>query len=184
MVTSGLHKCFQLLSFSYPLLVFLLKHQQQYLLALAVVLLVLMLNDLRQRVTPRWFYLALLVTVPSVIAIASFNQDRALRLYPFLMSLSVLNLFASAKTPEENPMLGPMRARASSCDAQLLALLQRAKGYWIWGLTLNSAVLGVFLFAFDLHAWALYANFYSYLYLLFLFCMTLVYVAWQRRRSV
>lgn len=116
-----------------------------------------------------------------LIAMLSLAPEHTVRLYPFLMAGSVLYAFARTRNPEDNPMIGPMR-RFMQLDASLLQLLHEAKRIWIVGLSVNCAVFFVFLFSFDTTTWALYAGVYSYIFLLFLFLLTLLYVGLKRKQ--
>jgi uncharacterized membrane protein len=106
--------------------------------------------------------------------------NNGLRLYPFMMSASMLLLFLGTHDPHDNPMIGPFRERFAA-DPQLIPALHKAKKIWVLGLSINTLILFVFLFALDQDLWVLYASFYSYLLLLFLLVLSILYVAMSRR---
>lgn len=121
--------------------------------------------------------LSLLVMVGLMRALGLPHE---MRLYPFLMSLAILMIFILTKDQRDNPMIGPFRERAIK-NPRLLLALHQAKGIWIAGLVVNTLVLGLYLFAFSLESWVLFASFYSYLLLLALFVVSLVFVIFRTR---
>ena len=168
------------LTFLYPVILLSLKNTRYFkVLALslgAILIVSLMIRLPRGR---RLIFLGMLISIALAMAILGLNNME--RLYPFLMSASMLTIFASSTEPEGNPMIGPMRRRILA-DPQLLYALQDARWIWIVGLTVNTLILGVLLFAFGLDVWLLYAGFYSYLLLVLLFVLTLAFVTLRRRR--
>lgn len=165
----------------YPLGIWLLGESSQ-LKVLGLGLFALLTLDLFTSLQgKRRYVVALLALSSACLTLLSSQPDTLVRLYPFLMSSSVLYLFVSSSRPEENPMIGPM-GRHLRLEPSFLALLHRAKRLWIAGLSVNTAVLFTFLFAFSTETWALYAGLYSYLLLLVLFLGTLLYIGIARRR--
>ena len=176
-----MRKILSWLTLLYPAVIFLWR-DSPYFMAIALNLGGLLILDLLYRLKlPRRFQVAgivgLLLLIGSVVWTGVQN---VVRLYPFIMSGSMLLLFAAAKDPKDNPMIGPLRQRIGE-DRAMLGHLHRAKWIWIVGLSINTTVLGVFLFAFPLQVWILYASFYSYILLASLFVLSVAYVALARR---
>lgn len=165
------------LSFVYPLLLWLLR-DEPYFLACALPFMALLFVDFLLRAG--WPLRILGVGLVGIVFLALHDPDSILRIYPFLISLSVLHLFWQTKDPGDNPMIGPLRKHVQA-DPELLGTLHEAKRIWIVGLSLNTLILAVLIFAFSFETWALYANLYSYLFLLALFVLSVLYVAWKRR---
>jgi hypothetical protein len=176
-----LRKILPLLTILYPFVIFLLR-DSAYFMAVALNLGGLLILDLlyRLKLSRKMQILGLSGLLLLVASVAWVGVENVVRLYPFIMSGSMLLLFAASKDPKDNPMIGPLRRRIAN-DPRMLGHLHRAKWIWIVGLSFNTLVLGVFLFAFPLQIWILYASFYSYILLASLLVLSVAYVALARR---
>jgi uncharacterized membrane protein len=170
----------RILAWLYPLIIWFL-HDRLDSKPLVFSLLALLTLDWLLTLPRKYLVAAVSGVAILLMVMMSLASDHAVRLYPFLMTGSVLHAFARTRNPEENPMIGPMR-RFIKMDDELLQYLHQAKRIWLVGLSLNCVVFFVFLIAFDTKAWALYAGVYSYLFLLLLFLITMVYVGIKRKR--
>lgn len=168
------------LTFLYPVVLFGFRNSP-YFYPIALGLGGLLILELITRLPGKW----LLASLSGIALLAAlmhvFGVRNEVRLYPFLMSFSMLLLFSLSKDPNENPMLGPFRQKVSTRPG-LLRALHEAKIIWIVGLTINSGILFSFLFAFPQETWVIYASFYSYLFLVLLFLVSIVFVHFRKRK--
>ncbi len=177
----ALKKMAAVLTLLYPILLYTLRDSSSFKkVALSLGGLLMLELSLRLSAKKRLVFLLLICSVALLMLTLGLNNME--RLYPFLMSASMLALFASSSDPNDNPMIGPIRTKVLA-DPKLLPILHQAKWIWIVGLTVNSMILAVFLFAFPLDRWLLYASFYSYLLLAALFLLSIGYVGLRRWRS-
>lgn len=172
-----MHALLKTMGFAYPLLIWFLR-DKAYFLAWALPFTALLFLEFFWRA--EWPLRIFGASLVAILCFALHDTNSLLRLYPFLMSLSVLHLFWQSKDPAKNPMMGPLRDKIHA-DPRLMAALHESKRIWIVGLSINTAILGILIFFFSMETWALYANLYSYLLLALLFALTFLYVAWRRK---
>ncbi|MBC7659155.1 MAG: hypothetical protein H7249_05540 [Chitinophagaceae bacterium] len=174
-------KVLPFLTLLYPIIIYGLRDSAYFKIA-ALSLGGILIVDivLRFPIARRYRLTAVCALLGAALALILVGVENIVRLYPFMMSGSMLTLFAVTKDPGDNPMIGPFRKYLAT-DPKMLVHLHRAKTIWIVGLSINTLILGIFLFAFPLQSWILYASFYSYILLASLFILSIAYVALARR---
>ncbi len=177
-----LRSALRTLSLFYPVVV-LLTQGRSFFLPLTLALGAILALALISRLSGGLRYAAAAGLLLLIVLLAGVAPDRLVRVYPFLMSASMLLLFASTKNPEDNPMIGPFRARVLA-DPALLAAMHQAKAVWVIGLAVNTALLGGLLLQPDFQIWLRFASFYSYILLAALFVVSIAVVAVRRRSGV
>lgn len=143
----------------------------------------LLILELVTRMRLQLQVLSFLALFSLVVLMRFAGLDNEARFYPFLMSLSMLLLFASSREPRQNPMFGPFKKRFSA-DPRMVLAMHEAKLIWIVGLGLNTIALFVFLFWGTEESWILFAGFWSYVWLLTLFLLSVIYVHFRKRRPL
>lgn len=181
-MSSIIKKTFPILTIFYPFVLFAFRaspYFSQIALGFGSILILYVLSKQERK----WQAIGVILLLVLFFGMWLSGVDNSLRLYPFMMSGSMLLLFLGSKNPDDNPMIGPFRERFAA-DPKLIPALHKAKFIWIVGLAINTLILGVFLFAMSQDLWVLYASFYSYLLLFFLLVLSILYVAMSRRGSL
>lgn len=128
--------------------------------------------SLKVKVAAVVFLLSLALWVPG------FHGER---IYPFLNSLIFLMVFVGAYRKKDNLLSSfakPFLKRP--LDLVEKKALQQSLIIWILGLSLNTAILFIYLFRFSLDSWVKYSHIYSYILLFSLFITTSIYIVFRR----
>ncbi|MCP3924693.1 MAG: hypothetical protein GY714_19125 [Desulfobacterales bacterium] len=107
----------------------------------------------------------------STIAVSFVEPDNLVRLYPFLMSTTVLAFFITCQRKEISA-LEFYSSRFVKITPEKQKYLHKASVLWIVGLSVNSFIFFILLFAFPLKIWLLYSGFLSYIFLVLMFITT------------
>ncbi|RYZ51764.1 MAG: hypothetical protein EOP07_20765 [Proteobacteria bacterium] len=174
-----LKKLFPILTLVYPFVLYFFQGSP-YFQGIALGFGSLLILYVLSKQTRKWQGIGIMLLLILFLAMWFSGVDNSLRLYPFMMSGSMLLLFLNSENPNDNPMIGPFRERFAA-DPKLIPALHKAKVIWVLGLSINTLILGIFLFSLSQELWVLYASFYSYLFLLFLLVLSILFVAMSRR---
>ena len=168
------------LTLAFPLGIFALDKSKAgvtWSLALTAVAIAIHLDWKSRRTILIQIFLLVLIMTP----VALLEPHNLPRIYPFLVSATVLGFFLRSQKKDVTALESFAGAVVPLDDFKRQSL-RASMPIWIWGMSFNTAILFVFIFGFSTEAWALYAGFLSYLFLILLFLATAVKVHFRPRK--